>query len=191
MIRWLCGHISPTAPSRRYSRCGDRPVVRPDGNNVGGPSHAVVHGRDCTTASRSNSPNYKIIILRLAPPGNTRDQIRSPLSSLGLIRPYSPRAFTSAHLSLLILFLSTAASLPSSSYLSGSRRSSLIVRRDEDARALTSLMRQNDFKRSERVSFNLAFSPRGKNNGALIPSMPRLKILVSREFFFFKWLINH
>jgi len=84
MIRWLCGHISPTAPSRRYSRWGDRRAVRTDGNNVGGPSHAAY--TDCTTASRSNSPNYKIIILRLAPPGNTRDQARPPLSS----RPHSP-----------------------------------------------------------------------------------------------------
>lgn len=84
MIRWLCGHISPTASSQgRYSRWRDHHPVRPDGNNVGGPSHATY--RDCTTASRSNSPNYKIIILRLAPPGNTRDQ-PGLYSPLGLVR---------------------------------------------------------------------------------------------------------
>lgn len=87
MIRWLCGHISPTALGRRdISQWGDRPPsVRSDGNNVGGPSHASY--TDCTTASRSNSPNYKIIILWLAPPGNTRYQLglHSPSS-----RPHSP-----------------------------------------------------------------------------------------------------
>lgn len=84
MIRWLCGHISPTVSSQgRYSRWRDHHPVRPDGNNVDGPSHATY--RDCTTASRSNSPNYKIIILRLAPPGNTRDQ-PGLYSPLGLVR---------------------------------------------------------------------------------------------------------
>lgn len=97
MIRWLCGHISPTALSRRYSRWGDRRAVRTDGNNVGGPSHAAY--ADCTTASRSNSPNYKIIILRLAPPGNTRDQARPPLSS----RPHSLHVLHIHRSSLLIL----------------------------------------------------------------------------------------
>lgn len=183
MIRWLCGHISPTAPSRRYSRCGDRPVVRPDGNNVGGPSHAMVHGRDCTTASRSNSPNYKIIILRLAPPGNTRDQTRSsPLSSLGLIR-HILRAFTSAPLPPYSSFPSprhavlvpSLLPMPSSSYLSGSRRSSLIVRQDEDVRALTSwCARTHHFKRiAQSVPFNLAFSPK-EIMRILILSMPKL-----------------
>lgn len=61
-----------------------RDLVRPDGNNVGGPSHAAARYTDCSTTrsepSRSNSPNYKIIILRLAPPGNTR-ATRPPLLS--------------------------------------------------------------------------------------------------------------
>lgn len=158
MIRWLCGHISPTAPSRGYSRCGDRPVVRPDGNNVGGPSHAVVHGRDCTTASRSNSPNYKIIILRLAPPGNTRDQTRSPLSSLGLIR-HILRAFTSAHLPPYSSFPPLPSRRPpicpvlvDPRWLSDKTKT----------RALTPwCARTHHFKRiAQSVSFNLAFSPR-------------------------------
>lgn len=78
---------------------GDSRRRRPDGNNVGGPSHAAY--TDCTTASRSNSPNYKIIILRLAPPGNTRDQIWPPLSS----RPHSPCVLRVQTASLLILSL--------------------------------------------------------------------------------------
>lgn len=101
---------------------------RPDGNNVGGPSHAAY--TDCTTASRSNSPNYKIIILRLAPPGNTRDQIWPPLSSplRGLIR----RVLRVQTVLLSLFFLLTASfSYPPFSYLSGSRRSSLIARQDE------------------------------------------------------------
>lgn len=49
---------------------------------------------DCTTASQSNSPNYKIIILRLAPPGNTRDQT---------LPSYSPSTSSSTLLSLFFL----------------------------------------------------------------------------------------
>lgn len=80
--------------SARYGAAGEksRSVVveekrsrpSPDGNNVGGPSHAAARYTDCSTTrsepSRSNSPNYKIIILRLAPPGNTR-ATRPPLLS--------------------------------------------------------------------------------------------------------------
>ena len=140
MIRWLCGHISPTASSQgRYSRWRD--PVRPDGNNVDGPSHATY--RDCTTASRSNSPNYKIIILRLAPPGNTRDQ-PGLYSPLGLVR-HVLRALPSFLFTLLftLLLFSVLFILPFLSFIfsfhpptitgrvpSGSRRSSLIRRSD-------------------------------------------------------------
>lgn len=115
-----------------------RDLVRPDGNNVGGPSHAAARYTDCSTTrsepSRSNSPNYKIIILRLAPPGNTRPT-RPPLLS-----PSASFAMFSAPLLGLpfrFFFSSPLAPPPSSSsYLSGSRRSSLIVRQDEDVHSL-------------------------------------------------------
>lgn len=135
MIRWLCGHISPTASSQgRYSRWRDRRPVRPDGNNVGGPSHATY--RDCTTASQSNSPNYKIIILRLAPPGNTRNQTGISLSlSLSLSALLSrPRSPCSPRTRFSLFFLPLLSSSPFSSVcrlsIRLSRRSPLIRVRD-------------------------------------------------------------
>lgn len=135
---------------RRYSHH----AVHPDRNNVGGPSHAAYTGLYPQRRAGVIPPIIKLLSCGWHPRATRGTKPGPPFSS----RPHSP---CSPCLPLLSLNSSSRPTIlvrflpPSSSYLSGSRRSSLIVRQEVRARFVMRA-RTHD---SEQIAVSAEFLP--------------------------------
>lgn len=112
-----------------------------------------VYGTVPSAESRSNSPNYKIIILRLAPPGNTRDQT---WTSILLSASFAMFAVFAAPLLIFLLPSDRPRSFPPAFVLRSVRFSSILVdcptRRARSLRDARENARFGTDRRKRRVS---------------------------------------